>query len=53
MLEHTFLHEWYVTEQIKKHANLTHTQAVYSTQWKMHIVSLFTFVIRLRSYQFM
>ena len=47
MLEHTFPQEWYVTEQTKRHANLTHTHAVYSTQWRMHIISLFTFVISL------
>ena len=33
--------EWYVTEQIKRHVNLTHTQAVYSTQWRMHIISFY------------
>ena len=53
MLEHTFPQEWYVTEQIKRHANLTHTQAVYSTQWRMLIIFLFTFIISLRNYQFM
>ena len=53
MLEHTFPQEWYVTEQIKRHANLTHTRAVYSTQWRMHIISLYTFIISLRNYQFM
>ena len=41
MLEHIFPKEWYVTEQIKRHANLTHAQAVYSNQWRMHIISLF------------
>ena len=45
MLEHTFPQEWYVTEQIKRHANLTQTQAVYSTLLRTHIISLFTFTL--------
>ena len=29
----------------QEHVNLTHTQAVYSTQWRTHNISLFTFTL--------
>ena len=46
MLEHTFPQEWYVTEQIKRHANLTHTQAVQYIFNSVENAHYFPFYIR-------
>ena len=43
MLEQTFPQEWYVTEQIKRHANLTHSGSMFNSVENAHY---FPFYIR-------